>query len=83
MREHTNKYHKILRLVVLFLCCLFSGNLSGCGEQKSGILTEKYMAGCFALGELSWEQGFGWIYRAYAKDAAKEPEEIMQACTDG
>lgn len=83
VRKNTKKYYEILRLVVLFLCCLFVGNLSGCGKQERGILTEKYMVDCFALGELSWAQSFGWIYRAYAEEAAKEPEEIMQACTEG
>lgn len=83
MRENTKKYNRILRMAVLFLCCLFAGNLSGCGERESGILTEEYTTGGFALGELSWEQDFGWIYCAYAEKAAKEPEEIMQACTDG
>ncbi|MBD5510619.1 MAG: hypothetical protein HDR08_05120 [Lachnospiraceae bacterium] len=83
MGKNTKTYDKILRLAVLFLCCLFAGSLSGCGERANGILTEKYTAEDFSLGELSWEQDFGWIYCAYAEKAAKEPEKIMQACTDG
>lgn len=83
MGKNTKTYDKILRLAVLFLCCLFAGDISACGERESGILTEKYATEGFALGELSWEQDFGWIYCAYAEKAAKEPEKIMQACTDG
>lgn len=65
------------------LCCLFMGSISECGERESGILAGKRMADHFMFGELSWGQSFGWSYHAYAEEAAKEPEEIMQACMEG
>lgn len=83
MRKKHKKYNRILQMAVLFLCCLFVGSISGCGERESGILAGKRMADHFMFGELSWAQSFGWSYHAYAEEAAKEPEEIMQACTEG
>lgn len=82
MRKNTKKYNRILRLLVFFLCCLFMGSISGCGERESGILAWKRMADHFMFGELSWGQSFGWSYHAYSEEAVKEPEEMMQACTD-
>ena len=72
-------YWKIFLFILLAGACL-----SGCTKQEGGMYAEKrHRTACIAEGELSWGQGFLWVYHACAQDTGEEPKEIMQSYTGG